>query len=277
MAVIGNIACAARAFAACCASSSGHDSRAGAGNAGVSASRHSRIRATSIHGGRHGTAGIISILAADRCRRREGRVNAGPSLEAGTVFHPEPEQADGAAARLSASADVRLGRLPRRRRPAVIALGAALVGAGVLASAALSQRPPAPSPGPMVIGLVAATSLQPGTLLSPSELTTRLLPAPGQDLVPLAVRPSTLPADGLVPGDRVLVVATPGDQGESGSGAAAEISGPVPGTVEAVSSVPDQDGYDVVDVLVAADAAAALARQASTGQFALIVTSREAP
>ncbi len=241
-------------------------------------------------------------------------MNAGPSLEAGTVFHPEPEQADGAAARLSASADVRLGRLPRRRRPAVIALGAALVGAGVLASAALYQRASRTSPVLMVtapvavgtaisasdigvtdiaagsavrviparqlsqvIGLVAATSLQPGTLLSPSELTTRLLPAPGQDLVPLAVRPSTLPADGLVPGDRVLVVATPGDQGESGSGAAAEISGPVPGTVEAVSSVPDQDGYDVVDVLVAADAAAALARQASTGQFALIVTSREAP
>src|SRR5579875_1878775 len=46
----------------------------------------------------------------------------------------------GAAAGLSASADVRLGRLPRRRRPAVIALGAALVGAGVLASAALYQR-----------------------------------------------------------------------------------------------------------------------------------------
>jgi hypothetical protein len=238
----------------------------------------------------------------------------GPALDVGTVFHPEPEPASEAATRYTASARARLGRLPRRRRPAVIALAAALIGAGVLASAALYQRASDTSPvllvtAPVpvgtaiaapdigvtdiaassavrviparqlsqVIGLVAATSLRPGTLLAPSELTTRLPPRPGQDLVPLAARPSTLPADGLVPGDQVLVVATPGDQGESGSGAVPAISGPVPGTVQAVSSVPDQDGYDVVDVLVAADAAAALARQASTGQFALIITSREAP
>jgi hypothetical protein len=235
-----------------------------------------------------------------------------PGAGFGTVYHPEPELAPNGR-----GAPVTLGQLrslPRRRRPGMIALAVVLVGAGILASAALYQRQnhqvpvilvasavPAGSvitsadlvttsiaAGPgvkdiparqlsQVTGLVAATALRPGTLLAPSELTTSLPPAAGQVLVPVGVKPSVLPATGLAPGDHVLVVATPGTPGGSGSGsgsAAPVLTAPMRGVVEAVTTVPDQDGFDVVDLLVAAKTGPDVADQASTGQVALIVTRR---
>jgi hypothetical protein len=233
-----------------------------------------------------------------------------PGLGFGTVFHPEPEPARNGP--VPAIARSQLRGLPRRRRPAMIALAAALIGAGILASAALYHREDHQVPvvmvtaavpvgavitssdlgtttvaaGPgvqvvparelsQVVGLVAATSLRPGTLLAPSEVTGKLSPAPGQDLVPVAVKPSGLPASGLQPGDQVLVVATPA-AGGSASGAAPVLLRPVPAVVEAVDAVPDQDGSDVVDLLVTSADGPDVAEQAATGQIALVVTSRTA-
>jgi hypothetical protein len=194
----------------------------------------------------------------------------------------------------------------------MIALAAALIGVGILASAALYHRADRQVPvllvtatvpagsvitasdvgtttvvaGPgvqdiparqmsQVIGLIAATSLQRGTLLAPSELTSKLSPAPGQDLVAVALKPSALPASGLAPGDQVLAVATPASGG-SGSGAAV-LTHPVPAVVEAVGTTSDQSGDDVVDLLVAAGLGPAVAEQAATGQIALVVTHRTGP
>ena len=230
----------------------------------------------------------------------------GPGL--GTVFHPEtgPER-NGAAPPAS-----QLRALPRRRRPAMIALSAALIGAGILASAALYKRADHQVPvimvtaavpagsvvtkadlgtttiaaGPglqdvsvrqlsQVTGLVAAVTLRPGTLLAPDELTTSLAPAKGQVLVSLPLKPQSMPASGLAPGDHVLVTGTPGYQGQPSSGSTSPvITRPVPGVVEAVVAVPDQEGFDVVDLQVAAGSGAPLAQQDSTGQIELIVTSR---
>jgi hypothetical protein len=233
-----------------------------------------------------------------------------PGLGFGTVFHPEPEpRTNGPAAAIPPA---RLRELPRRRRPAMIALAAALIGAGILASAVLYQRAnhqvpvllvtqavPAGSvitaadigtttiaagrgvqviparQESQVIGLVAATSLQPGTLLAASELTSRLAPGPGQELVPVALKPSQLPASGLAPGDQVLAVPTQA----SGNGAAAvpALTAPVSAVVEAVNANTDSDGFDVVDLLVASGNGPALAQQAAAGQLALVVTHRTSP
>jgi hypothetical protein len=126
-----------------------------------------------------------------------------------------------------------------------------------------------------VAGEIAAVALRPATLLAPSELTSAQPPAPGQELVPVSLNPSELPASGLFPGDHVLIIATPGDQGQSGSSAGSpSLTAPVPGLVEAVNDVPDATGRDVVDVLVSAGSGPAVAEQVSTGQFALIVTKR---
>ena len=234
-----------------------------------------------------------------------------PGLGFGTVYHPEPEPTRNGP--VPAVPPGQLRGLPRRRRPGMIALAAALIGVGILASAALYHRTDHQAPvllvtapvaagsvitsndvgttsvaaGPgvqviparqlsQVIGLVAATSLRPGTLLASSELTTKLAPAPGQVLVPVAVKPSALPASGLGPGDQVLVLATPA-AGGSGSGAAPVLTHPVPAVVEAVDTATDQDGDDVVDLLVPASLGPSVADQAATGQIALIVTHRAGP
>jgi hypothetical protein len=73
----------------------------------------------------------------------------------------------------------------------------------------------------------------------------------------------------------VLVVPTPGDQGQaSSSNATPALTAPVAATVAAVDARADQDGFDVVDVLVAASSGSSVAAQVSTGQFALVVTKR---
>ncbi len=137
---------------------------------------------------------------------------------------------------------VQLARLPRRRRPGMIALAVALIGAGVLASTAVytatntrvsvlvvtAQVPQGSvitsadvstasvSAGPgvqlipasqmqQVVGQIAGTALHPGMLLTASELTTLSPPAPGQVLVALPMRPSGVPASGLAPGDRLIL------------------------------------------------------------------------
>ncbi len=194
----------------------------------------------------------------------------------------------------------------------MIALAVAMAGAGVVVSSAVYQHAdhqmavvmvtrPVPagtaltpadlattsvtvSPGIRVIpaaqieqvsGEIAAVALRPSTLLAPSELTTAQPPAPGQELVSAAAKPYALPASGLVPGDHVLVIATPGNQGQAGSpGGSTSLSAPVPAVVEAVDGIPDEDGFDIVDLLVSDASAVAVAGQVSTGQFALIVTRR---
>ena len=125
-----------------------------------------------------------------------------PGSGYGTVYHPDPDLVPNGEPQTITSAQLR--SLPRRRRPGMIALAVALVGAGILASAALYQREDHQVPvllvtadvpagavitaadvgtasvaaGPgvtvipasqlrRVIGLTAATSLRPGSLLTP--------------------------------------------------------------------------------------------------------------
>jgi len=194
----------------------------------------------------------------------------------------------------------------------MIALAVALVGAGILASAAVytatNHRGPvlvaqatvpagtlitardvgtaSVSAGPgvqvipasqlsQVVGQVAGTELHPGMLITAAEIGSQQPPIPGQVLVPLPVRPSALPASGLRPGDHVLIIPTPGAQGQAGSGnAAPAMTSPVAGVVAAVNTAASTDGFGEVDVLVPARFGADVASQASTGQFALIVTKR---
>lgn len=221
---------------------------------------------------------------------------------------------NGSGQRLPAGRGTRLRGLPRRRRPIMMALSVALAGAGVVVSAAVYQQADhrravvvitSAVPAGAVIsstelgtaeitvpagirvipvsqlsdvtGLIAAETLLPGTLLAPADLATSQPPRPGQVLVALPVKPESLPASGLAPGDHVLVVATPGDQGQSGGGLQVPaLSVPAAAVIAAVNMATDEDGFDVVDVLVPAALGQAVAAQASTGQFALIVTKRGA-
>jgi hypothetical protein len=127
-----------------------------------------------------------------------------------------------------------------------------------------------------VVGRFAAVDLRKSTLLAPSQLTTALSPHAGQQVVPISMKLEQLPARGLNPGDQVLVIATPGQQGQEqatpGSGSS-PLDQDTAATVDQVSS-PDADGVVRVDLVVDARIGPAIAKQASTGRLALVLTSR---
>lgn len=196
----------------------------------------------------------------------------------------------------------KLTRPPRRRQPAYVALGLALALTGGVASATLttgaSQRSPvlavfrgvpagarisagdlttvrvgadsgvttiAAGDRNQIVGRVAAVTLSPGELLSPAMVSAAAVPAPGQQLVGVALKPGQYPASGLAPGDAVTLISTPGNQATQPVAAS-----PIDATVHAVGP-PDANGTVVVDLLVAASDGAAVAQQASTGRVALLI------
>jgi len=127
-----------------------------------------------------------------------------------------------------------------------------------------------------VLGRYAAVGLRKGTLLAASQLAGVMSPRPGQQVVPVAVKLDQLPARGLTPGDQVLVIATPGQQGQD-QGTSGNEAGPLtqntPATVDQVSS-PDTDGDVRVDLVVDAQVGPAVVQQASMGRIGFVITSR---
>lgn len=125
-----------------------------------------------------------------------------------------------------------------------------------------------------VVGMTAATDLLPGSLLTMSALTSDPIPGDGQELVPIALQASQLPAIGLRPRDEVLLVATTAGQGageeHATSGAAAR---PSTGMVVRVGTA-TATGVVVVDVLVDTGDGAELAMLAADGRIALVVLPR---
>ncbi len=211
--------------------------------------------------------------------------------------------------RRQAPAPAAPGPVPRQRRRSVLALGVVLAGTGALAgawaftaavhradvlaiardvpagtritAADLTAVPVSASEITMIparqetqaVGEFAAVPLRAGSLLVPADLTTAMVPGPGQQLVPVALKASQLPASGLAPGEQVLVIATPGAAGQPASGSAqAPLTQDVPATVYRVSA-PDDSGTVVADLLVAAGQGPAVAEQDSTGQIALVITT----
>jgi hypothetical protein len=229
----------------------------------------------------------------------------------GTVYFPTADTVALQPGR-GRSGPSQLVRLPRRRRPMMFVAAALLVGLGILLSVAMYQRVdrqvevlvvgrdvaagsvvtgadlgtasiaasgisdiPARQRSE-VIGLIAGSALHPGMLLAASDLVTSMPPAAGQVLVAVSLRPSALLASGLVPGDHVTLVATPGVIGANSSGGTQNLSltAPVAGVVQAVDVTPNQDGDVVVDLLVPVGAGAAVVQQDSTGQVGLVITKR---
>src|SRR5687768_11250021 len=198
----------------------------------------------------------------------------------------------------------------RRRRPALLALAVSMVVLGALGAAYLAtslgqtspviavarevpwgqmltaadlvearvSADPALEPIPYgerdeVIGMVAATTLTPGSLLTREALTEQPLPPPGQQLVGVGVSPVQLPTTPLRPGDDVLLIPVAG----SGGGGAPDAAG-TPGTVEATvvrSGSPGTDGLRVVDVLVDAADGPDVAARAAAGLIAIVVVAGE--
>ncbi len=194
----------------------------------------------------------------------------------------------------------------RRRRPALLALAVVMVVLGALGAAyvatSLGQsspviavaRPvpwgqtitaadlveasvpadPALAPIPygdraQVIGMVAATELLPGSLLTREAVTEQLLPGSGQQLVGVGVSAVQLPATPLRPGQDVLLVPAPA----GGAATDAEVGATAPAAVPATvlrAGQPGVDGLRVVDVLVDAARGPDVAARAAAGSIAIV-------
>ncbi|WP_241037717.1 SAF domain-containing protein [Blastococcus litoris] len=122
-----------------------------------------------------------------------------------------------------------------------------------------------------VIGLVAATTLKPGSLLTRDALTDQRLPAPGQQLIGVGVPPVQLPATPLRAGDDVLLVpVAAGSVPATTEGAASAVEATVVQT-----GAPGTDGLRVVDVLVDAADGPDVAARAAAGLIAIVVVAGE--
>lgn len=120
-----------------------------------------------------------------------------------------------------------------------------------------------------MVGQRAASDLSAGTLLSPGEVTSAVVPATGQSVVGVALARGKLPATPLRPGDQVRLIQTPADQADV---PATQI------TIDAVvvSVTASEDGQSVVvDVLVPSARAPEVAARAATDRVALVLDSRE--
>lgn len=199
----------------------------------------------------------------------------------------------------------------RRRRPGVIALSLALIaagGAGVAvlllqvgdrtpvvtvvrdvqvgqvlteqdlgkATVALDPAIEAVRAGDLksVLGKRAAVELRPGSLLSPSQVTKDSLVKPGEQLVPIGLKPDQVPATDLVPGQKVQLVRVPA-QGAAGVESDAEKSDSaqeaIAGHVVKASKAAPGTGIVVVDVATAADDGPKAAGWVSAGALRLVL------
>lgn len=124
-----------------------------------------------------------------------------------------------------------------------------------------------------VVGMTAATDLLPGSLLTMSALTGDPIPGEGQELVPIALQASQLPAIGLQPRDEVQLVATGAGQVAGAGEEPATVPRPATGMVVRVGAA-TATGVVVVDVLVDSGDGAELAMLAADGRIALVVLPR---
>ena len=127
-----------------------------------------------------------------------------------------------------------------------------------------------------VVGQHAAADLYPGTLLIRDQLTKTAIPAPGQQLIGIELKPGHLPARTLKPGDAVVLVVVPptglsGIPDPQGSAPAqpSSITATVAGTTE-----PATNGNVRVDVAVSTADGSTVAAMAAAGRIVLVVTTR---
>ncbi|MFF9171824.1 MULTISPECIES: SAF domain-containing protein [unclassified Streptomyces] len=125
-----------------------------------------------------------------------------------------------------------------------------------------------------VVGKRAAVELKPGSLLSPSQVTKDSLVKPGEQLVPIGLRPEQVPATALVPGQKVQLVHVPG-QGTGDIGQAGKPSNTsqetIAGRVVKASQAAPGTGVVVVDVTTAATDGPTAAAWMSAGTLRLVL------
>ena len=120
-----------------------------------------------------------------------------------------------------------------------------------------------------VVGERAAVALLPGTLLQRSMVTDADPIPAGMAQVGVAVKGGQLPAAGLVPGDRVQVLALPGQVAGAGNPAAPTVLVDA-AVVFAAHLDPTQPGTTLLTLIVPAGVAPQVAAASATGAAAVV-------
>lgn len=115
-----------------------------------------------------------------------------------------------------------------------------------------------------VVGKYALVDLAAGSTLTRSEVGTSDGFTSGQVLVPLPLTQGQIPARGLLPGQHVIIVSTPGSSGSSSAGGVPASTGTTNAIVAEVGSLNASSGITVVDVRVPSASSVALAQLAAT-------------
>lgn len=197
-----------------------------------------------------------------------------------------------------------------RRRPALIALGLALVALSVLASVYLVStlgrtypvlavtndvargtavaatdlgtvelpqgtgaellEPISAGDLDQYVNKIAATDLKAGQILTPESVVEELVPPAGQSIVGVALAPNQMPTQQLRAGDKVRIVETPATGGEPPAATPFTIPATVLQIGDASTGLGEQT---VVDVQVLSANAAPLAARAATGRVAIVLDS----
>jgi len=121
-----------------------------------------------------------------------------------------------------------------------------------------------------ILGKTALTDLSAGAVLSPRQIGEAPTLAVGQELVPVRLKLGQRPQQGLSPGQRVLAVPAPADQG-SPAGQSLLQAQPIKSVVISSGDPDPASGDVVVDLQVPESDAVALARAAATGSMTLLV------
>jgi SAF domain len=206
-----------------------------------------------------------------------------------------------------------VGRLPRRRRWGLVALGVVLVVVGAVVAyllvvtagvthsylavsrnvpygaaigsgdltevnvnAAAGLQPIPASDRDQVLGRHAATDLVPGTLLTRAQLTDQAIPAPGQHLVGIELKPAQVPARALKPGDAVMLVIVPAASltGVPDPNASTPAKPESIRATVAAATAPATNGNIRVDVAVNQADGVKVAAMSAAGRIAVVVTPR---
>lgn len=123
-----------------------------------------------------------------------------------------------------------------------------------------------------LVGQLAATDLQTGTLLTSRSVTDVQVPPSGQALIGVLVKAGQVPVTPLSPQDQVLLVLVDQQAAPSAASPVAAVA-PVEAEVYAVGAT-DANGTRTVDVLVPQKLAAQTASAAAAGRLAIVLVPR---
>ena len=176
----------------------------------------------------------MAQTTVDRARGNgAGQVAGQPKIEAPSSRRGRlPELAIGVALMVGFALAAVLWHLSSTSKDPVLALAADVERGEVIEAADLrvvyiaSDEPLSHLPesaSATVVGRIATTDLEAGTLLTRSQVTERVALAPGDGVVGLALDPGQFPALGLLPGDRVNVVTAPRTDAPDGDGEGAAV------------------------------------------------------